>query len=72
MKKEYTALFFDYYGNEIDEHAKTFSNFTEAAIYFAEVCDKNAIPFAQLCRNGQVIALSNGRRIGRDEDSRRW
>lgn len=68
----YTATFYDYYGYEMKEHTKTFNTFGKVKDYFIDICNNEAVPFAQIDREGQAISLSSGRAIGGECDSRRY
>lgn len=69
-KKEYEAVFFDYYGNEFLKLTKKFDNFYDAKVYSIETLNNDTIPLFKLYRDGTQIKLDNGRETAQ-EDSRR-
>lgn len=70
MKNTYTARFYDYYGWEMTGKTKSFNTFRESKNYLIDICNNDAIPFAQLDKNGNAIDL-NGHSIGANTDSRK-
>ena len=66
-KNIYEATFWDYYDFEMFKFTKKFNNFTDAKNYSIKILNNNAVPFFRLYRNGEQIALTNGKTTNKND-----